>query len=50
MGTIQVKLSHKIVTATIVKQNKLTVWVRLPDGNVIKRHKRKHLITKEGEK
>lgn len=42
---VQVKLfSGKIVNATVVKQNAKTLLVRLPDGNVIKRHKKKHLV------
>ena len=26
----------------VVKENCHTVWMRLPDGNVVKRHNRKH--------
>lgn len=26
----------------VVKENALTVWVRMPDGHIIKRHRRKH--------
>lgn len=44
MNKIEVKLTGESVTATVVKENHLTVWVKLPDGNVIKRHKRKHII------
>ena len=30
--------------APVVKSNKLTVWVRLADGNVVKWHRRKHNV------
>lgn len=43
---IQVKLTDKVVTAEVVKQNAKTVWVRLADGNVIKRNIAKHVIEK----
>lgn len=41
---IQVKLTGKTVTADVIKENPLTVWVKLDDGNVIKRNKRKHVV------
>jgi len=44
METIQVKLSNKVVTAEVLRINPKTLWVRLPDGKIIKRHKEKHLI------
>jgi hypothetical protein len=44
MQTVQVKLAGKTLWALVVKENRLTIWVRLPDGNVIKRHKKKHLV------
>jgi hypothetical protein len=44
METIQVKLSDKVVTAEVLRINPKTLWVRLPDGKIIKRHKDKHLI------
>ncbi len=44
METIQVKLSDKIVTAEVLRINPKTLWVRLPDGKIIKRHKQKHLV------
>jgi hypothetical protein len=40
-----VKLSKKVVHATLVKENPHSVWVELPDGNVIKRSKRRHIVT-----
>jgi hypothetical protein len=43
-NTVKVKLQHKTVDAVIVSGNRKTVWVRLPDGNVIKRHRLKHLM------
>ena len=42
--TAKIKLSGKIVDAEVVKLNHLTIWVRTPDGNVIKRHRRKHMV------
>lgn len=41
---IKVKLSEGVVSARLIKENPLTVWVQLSDGNIIKRHKKKHLI------
>lgn len=40
---IEVKTSKGTQRAEVVKENKKTFIVRLPDGNVIKRHKEKHL-------
>ena len=28
---------RELVTVQLVKENKLTVWVKLPDGHIIKR-------------
>jgi hypothetical protein len=51
MPTVQVKLfDGQIVTAIVVKENPKTLWVQLPDGNVIKRHKAKHLVSLRGAK
>jgi len=36
-----IKSLKRFVTCSIVKENSKTLLVRLPDGNVIKRHKRK---------
>jgi hypothetical protein len=44
MQKVQVKLTDKTVEATVVKKNPKTIWVQLSDGNVIKRHKKKHII------
>jgi len=33
-----------IVSARVVKENEKTVWVELKDGNIIKRHKEKHVV------
>lgn len=44
-NTVKVKLQGKTVDAVIVCQNRRTAWVRLPDGNVIKRHKSKHIMS-----
>lgn len=51
MPTVQVKLySGQIVNATVVKENPRTLWVQLPDGNVVKRHKQKHVVFKDNGK
>jgi hypothetical protein len=34
----------KLVTVSLVQENAKTVWVRLPDGQVVKRHKVKHRV------
>lgn len=44
-NTVKVKLQGKTVDAVIVSGNRKTVWVRLPDGNVIKRHRLKHIMS-----
>ena len=41
---VYVSLKSGITRASIVRENCLTMWVMLRDGNVIKRHKRKHQI------
>ncbi len=38
-------LTSGVGFGTVVRENRLTVWVKLTsDGNVIKRHKRKHRV------
>ena len=44
-NTVKVKLTSGTVDAVVVVGNRKTVWVRLPDGNVIKRHRLKHLMS-----
>lgn len=44
-NTVKIKLTSGIVDAVIVSGNRKTIWVRLPDGNVIKRHRLKHLMS-----
>jgi hypothetical protein len=41
---IKVKTNKGEMNAEVIKSNAKTVIVRLPDGNVIKRHKAKHVI------
>ena len=36
---------QQYANATVVKENSKTVWVRLADGNIIKRHRTKHGVT-----
>lgn len=45
MQEVQVKLFNgEVVSAIVVHENPKTLWVQLPDGNVIKRHKQKHVV------
>jgi hypothetical protein len=44
MMQIKVKTNKGEMKAEVIKTNSKTVIVRLPDGNVIKRHKEKHVI------
>ena len=44
---IKVRLSGGIVSARLVKENKKTIWVKLKDGNIIKRHKEKHVVKED---
>lgn len=30
---------REIITVQLIKENKLTIWVKLPDGHIIKRKK-----------
>ena len=41
---VKVKLHEGIVSMRLVKENDKTIWVELKDGNIIKRHKQKHLV------
>jgi len=44
--TISVKIGYNWMPAYIVQENIKTLWVELPDGNFIKRHKIKHPMKK----
>ena len=46
---MKVKLTDRVVDVEVVSVNLKTLWVRLPDGNVIKRHKIKHVVGEENE-
>jgi len=35
-----------VIDCTLVLENKKTVWVKLSDGKIIKRHKDKHKVVK----
>lgn len=37
------KNKRVLVGASSIKENKSTIWVRLPDGNVVKRNKKRDL-------
>jgi hypothetical protein len=43
---MKVKLTKGIVDADLIKKNSKSVWVRLPDGNIIKRAN-KHIMDKK---
>ena len=44
-NNMQVMLGNgKIIGVELVKENPKTIWVKLPDGKVIKRHKEKHVV------
>lgn len=39
-----------VVNADLVRENFYTAWVRLRDGHIIKRHKRKHFVDYEADR
>lgn len=39
---VTVHTNRGVQSATVIRENSKTRIVRLPDGNIIKRHKRKH--------
>ena len=39
---VHVVTNKGVLSGPVVKENKLTLWVHLPDGHIIKRHKVKH--------
>jgi sRNA-binding protein len=41
---IRVRLTGDVQAMTVLKVNKHTVWGKLLNGDVIKRHKRKHVV------
>lgn len=44
MKHIQIKTNKGAMNAEVIRENSKTWIVRLPDGNIIKRHKVKHSI------
>lgn len=45
MKTIQVSTKSKgVLQAEVLTENTHTFIVRLPDGNIVKRHKKKHCV------
>lgn len=40
---VRIRLSGQIVSAELLTENPKTIWVRLFDGHIIKRHKIKHV-------
>ena len=40
---VRVKVGNEVVEAEVVKSNKKTVWIKLPDGKIIKRKNKRHL-------
>lgn len=43
---VKYRLGNKIVEGSVIKENPLTVWIKAPDGKIIKRHKIKHGVIK----
>ncbi len=41
---MKVLIRGKAVNATLVSKNEHTVWVRLWNGDLVKRHKGKHVV------
>jgi len=39
---IEITVNRLSVLAEIIKENHLTVWCKLENGDVIKRHKKRH--------
>jgi len=39
---VHVITNKGVLSGPVVKENKLTLWVQLPDGKIVKRHKVKH--------
>jgi hypothetical protein len=38
---VEIKMGNgKIVSAELVRENSKTIWVKLPDGHTVKKHKR----------
>lgn len=44
MKYVTTLLSGQRCRVEVVRENKLTVWVRLPKGEVVKRHWRRHAV------
>lgn len=51
MSTVKIKVekygeerANAVLDCEVVKENAKTVWVKLPNGNRVKRHKTKHLV------
>ena len=42
-------LQGKMQELDCVRINHYTIWVETPDGNIIKRHKKKHAVVSIGE-
>lgn len=45
LGFREVSTTRTRMACLLVKENPITVWVKLSDGNIIKRHKDKHGVT-----
>ena len=44
MDTVTADFAKGRLTGDLVKSNALTVWMRLPNGRIVKRHRRKHRV------
>jgi hypothetical protein len=43
-NTINVRTSQGVQPAELIAENPKTVWVKLPDGRVIQRNRKKHIV------
>lgn len=41
---IKVRVGGQVVDAELMSTNKKTVWVKLPDGEIVKRNKERDLL------
>lgn len=47
MSVIRVRTNKGEFVAEVVKDNPKTFWVKLPDGHIIKRDKRRHVVKED---
>jgi hypothetical protein len=42
--TVVIRLGVGTKVGEIIKINEKTIWVKLPDGNIVRRHIEKHVV------